>query len=324
MRMRRIVLVVAAGCLALPGSSVAARAAHTAPPVPGEPVDFGPWTGTRFRLPSPDWLAADGDHVYVRRDTGHIEVLDPVTGVITATIDVEFDYSGHFCAGIGAGPAGVWSCKSTDVVHVDPDSGEVGAPLGVNKSAEQGHLITAFERVWVLLGDGSTLAAVDPESGTVTDEIALGVRCLDVAADESSVWVSCALADAVLRVDPASAEVMDRIDVTEPRGVVFSEGAVWIGGVSAVVRLDAVTLDVVATIDGGVGRAGAIAADDAGIWVRRAGAPMRRIDTATNAVTDELDLEVDSGGDVLVAHGAVWTTAYDDAALFRIDLASGE
>jgi streptogramin lyase len=317
-----VLLGVSGWCLALPGSAVVAEPPATVPSEPGEPVEFGAWTGVRYRLPSPDWLAADDEHVYVRRDTGHIEVLDPATGGITATIDVEFDYSGHFCAGIGAGSAGVWSCKSSDVVHVDPNTGEVGAPLDLNKSAEQGHLVNAFERVWVLIGDGSTLVAVDPGAGTVTDEIELDARCFDVAVDESSVWVSCALADVVLQIDPAAGAVTDRIEIAEPRGVAFSTGAVWLGGVSVVMRLDAETLEVAATIDGGVGRVGAIAADDDGVWVRRGGAPLRRIDPATNEVTDELDLGVDSGGDVLVAHGAVWTTAYDDAALFRIDLDS--
>jgi streptogramin lyase len=323
MRIRRTVLLAMSGwSLALPGSAAVADGPATVPPEPGEPVEFGAWTGLRHRLPSPDWLAADEDHVYVRRDTGHVEVLDPLTGVSTASLDVEFDFSGHFCAGIGAGPSGVWSCKSTDVVRVDPNSGEVGAPLGLSKSAEQGHLVNAFEHVWVLIGDGSTLVAVDPGAGTVTDEIELDARCLDVAVDVSSLWVSCALADVVLRIDPAAGAITDRIEIAEPRGVAFSTGAVWLGGVSATVRLDAETLEMVATIDGGVGRVGAIAADDDGVWVRRGGSPLRRIDPATNEVTDELDLGVDSGGDVLVAHGAVWTTAYDDAALFRIDLGS--
>ncbi len=62
-RVARIVLVAAAGCLALPSAALAASGTSTVPPT-GEPVEFGAWTGVRFRiLIDPDWLAADEDHV---------------------------------------------------------------------------------------------------------------------------------------------------------------------------------------------------------------------------------------------------------------------
>jgi len=100
----------------------------------------------------------------------------------------------------------------------------------------------------------------------------------------------------------------------------FSNGAVWVGAASMVVRLEPDSLDVEATIEGGIGRGGGISADDDAVWVRRAGSPLIRIDPSTNEITDELDLGVASGGDVLVAHGALWITAYDDRALFRLNL----
>jgi len=206
------------------------------------------------------------------------------------------------------------------VIPIDPDSGTRGTPIPVNKTAQHGHLATGFDRLWVLTGDGSTLAGIDPETGAVTVEIALDAMCIDVAIDDTSVWVACALDDVVLRVDPATSMVVDRLEVAEPYGVAFTEGAAWVGAASSVVRIDPESLGVVATIHGGTGRYGGLAADDDGVWVRRAAAPLVRIDPQTNEVTDELDLGVTSGGDVLVAHGALWTTAYGDQALFRVEL----
>ena len=305
-------MMVAAACLALPGAVVAAG---TEPPA-GEPVDFGAWTGVQYRIIiDPDWLAADDSHVYIQA-AEQVYVLDPKTGSITATVVIASDG----CQGIGAGLGGVWTCSGNDVIPIDQDSATIGTPIAVNKTAQQGHLATGFERLWVLTGDGSTLVGLDPETGDVIDEIALDVRCIDVAIDEGSVWVACALDDVVLRIDPANSTVIDRLELTEPHRVAFSEGAIWVGTASSVVRIDPESLDVVATIEGGVGRDGGLTADDDGVWVRRAATPLVRIDPATNEVTDELDLGVTSGGDVLVAHGAVWTTAYDDQALFRIDL----
>lgn len=316
MRSRWIATSVLLGCLGLPGEVADAT---TVPPDGGEPVEFGEWTGVRFRIVvDPDWLAADDDHVYVR-SAEHVFVLDPRTGVVTTTVKVASDH----CQGIGAGLGGVWTCSGTDVIPIDPESGTAGSPIAINKAVEHGHLVTGFDRLWVLTGDGSTLVGLDPETGAVRSETALGARCFDVRVDDASVWLACALDDVVLRVDPVTSGVVDRIEVIEPRGLAFSDGAVWVGAVSAVVRLEAETLEIVATIDGGTGREGGIAADDTGVWVRRAGAPLIRIDTATNEVTDELDLDVLRGGDVLVAHGAVWSTAVEEQALFRIDLGSG-
>jgi outer membrane protein assembly factor BamB len=313
MKGRFLVGIVAAASIA----TGPATASGTSPEP--EPFESGAWSGTRLRIiGGPDWLAADEQHVYVRRDDGHVDMLNPETGAITLTVDV----GGDFCQGIGAGDVTIWTCSDRDVVSIHPGTGEFGSPIAVGKATEQGHLVVAFHRVWVLAGDGGTLIGLNSGTGTSEIELDLGARCLDVAADERSVWVSCALDDVVLRVDPVAAEVVDRVDIVEPRAVAFSPGAVWVGAASEVVRLDAETLDVVATIDGGAGRYGGIAADETAVWVRRAASPLVRIDTATNEVTDELDLGVGSGGDVLVAHGSVWTTAFDDAALFRIDLDS--
>jgi hypothetical protein len=310
-------LLAVGATLALPAHAGSA----TLPPPEPEPVEFGRWSGVRFRLPGgPDWLAADARQVYVRRDDGHVDMLSPATGAINLTVDV----GGDFCQGIGASEAdfGVWTCSGRDVVSIHPGTGEVGDPITVNKAAEQGHLVVAFHRVWILVGDGSTLVGLNSGTGKTESEIDLGARCLDVAADTTSVWALCALDDVVLRVDPATGDMLDRVDVTEPRSIAFSDGAVWVGAARSVVRLDAASLELVATIEGGIGRVGGISADDESVWVRRAASPLVRIDPATNEVTDELDLGVQSGGDVLVAHGAVWTTAYDDATLFRIHLDS--
>jgi len=242
------VLVAAAGCLALPSAALVASGASTVPPT-GEPVEFGAWSGVRFRiLIDPDWLAADEDHVYIQ-SVEHVSALDPESGAITTAVEVASDH----CQGIGAGLGGVWTCSGSDVIPIDQHNGTTGTPIPINKSAEQGHLPTGFDRLWVLTDGGSTLVGLEPETGDVTGEVTLDARCLDVAVDQASVWLACALDDVVLRIDPASLEVVDRIDVMEPRGVAFSEGAVWVGGVGAVVRLDPETLGIVASQHGECG-----------------------------------------------------------------------
>lgn len=146
------------GCLAWQG---AALAAATVPPT-GEPVEFGAWTGVRYRIViDPDWLAADESHVYVQA-AEQVFVLDPETGSITTTVDVASD----LCQGIGAALDGVWTCSGTDVIPIDEDRGTTGTPIPVNKAAQHGHLVTGFERLWVLTGDAARWSVSTPRPVT--------------------------------------------------------------------------------------------------------------------------------------------------------------
>jgi len=43
-----------------------------------------------------------------------------------------------------------------------------------------------------------------------------------------------------------------------------------------------------------------------------------RLDAATGKPVSGVSADVESGGNVAVAFGSVWVTAYDDAALFRL------
>ncbi len=47
-----------------------------------------------------------------------------MTGAIVRTADI-----GVFCQGIGAGFGAVWTCVESDVVPIDPETAEVGAPI---------------------------------------------------------------------------------------------------------------------------------------------------------------------------------------------------
>jgi streptogramin lyase len=60
---------------------------------------------------------------------------------------------------------------------------------------------------------------------------------------------------------------------------------------------------------------GWVTLDDDSVWVRNADDFLVRIDRETERIT----ADVTSGGDVIVVDGHVWTTAYDDAALFVLD-----
>jgi hypothetical protein len=193
--------------------------------------------------------------------------------------------------------------------------------ITVGKAYEQSTLAAAGGKMWVLLADGRSLAGIDPETNTLGAPVELPARGTDLYGDERGLWVVSRLDDAVLRLDPESGAVLWTVEVANPAtAAVAAEGDdVWIGGTKTV-RLDGADGAVEETIDLGPGSEGAVAADGNDLWIRSTERFLERVDATTGEVAETVEAEVTSGGDAIVAFGALWATAYDDATLFRIQL----
>jgi hypothetical protein len=176
---------------------------------------------------------------------------------------------------------------------------------------------------------------------------------------EGSIWVAASNNDGtfggrILRVDPASAEVVSEIDVPSVPswevgggGIVVAEGSVWLaGGIETseagpdnsdgiVLQIDVATEQVVREIGVGGQYAADVAVDASGAWVTVFGEgenamEVVRIDPATGAVVDRIPLESAYARDVFLAGGAVWvheretsnSTVYD-SILTKIDRGLG-
>jgi len=271
-------------------------------------------------LGGPDWLAADDSFLYAKLDAGRIDRVDP-TGVVVGSVETG---ENELCQGIGLGFDSVWTCFGPQVVRIGLEPFEEVARIDAEKASIQGHLATGFDRVWVLQRDGSTLVGVDPATNTIGDPIALPARGTDVAVGSDAVWVISYLDNAVLVIDPAGGAVLHRIDgLDEPASISILDGTVWVGDNNAVHRIDEATASIVSSVEGGPGRNGALAADDTGVWVRHE-ADVRHVDGTSGADTDAFTLPLDgpSPGDMLLAFGALWTSASEHATLFRVTLES--
>lgn len=303
------------------GSMTAAVTTTEVPPVSVPPAAALPSVGVddvavaTLEMPSPSWLAADDQAVYIRRDDGVVSRVDPATNEVTDLAQIP----GDLCQGIGVGFGAVWTCAGSDVVAIDLDSGDVGDPIAVGKAAVQGHLGVGHGRVWVLVGDGSSLVGIDPATGAMDAPVELGVRGTDVGLDGDDVWVVSAVDDAVVRVDPVAGEVEQTVGgLGGASAVAFTDGTAWIAGSSGIFPIDTSSGEVDAVVGGGAGPDGAIAARDESVWVRRADAFLREIDAASGEAVTEVVADVTSGGDVIVAFDSVWATAYDDGVAYRL------
>lgn len=136
----------------------------------------------------------------------------------------------------------------------------------------------------------------------IVDTWSVGTRPLALAASEGAVWVVTASDRALLRLDPSTGEVVDRIPITEdvgpPIDVTVSGGSVWVKTRFVDPRLpdEAPAVNVPAVV---------------------------RVDVATNRVRSTIILEHDTLPDVAVRRGGLWNANSATGVVSRRDLRGG-
>jgi DNA-binding beta-propeller fold protein YncE len=296
------------------GTASPSTTTSTTEPPPAPVVDVQDRLEHRFDiLGGPGWLAAGAGSVWVKTDHGLVDRIDPETNELVAEIEV---YRLGLCQGLGADDEAVWTCLDRDLVRIDPATNEVAATILVDKIAEQGHLPVVDGTVWVLTGDGSTLVGVADDE--VQTEIDLGeAHCQDLAAVDDVLFASCLSERLVLRIDLASGEVTDRVEVPEPRTIAAAPGRVWVGGPDGVTAIDPDTAEVLGTAAAEPGTNHSMGADEDGVWVR--GGPfLQHVDAETIQVDEEIAAPETAGGEAIIAFGSIWADAYDEAVLYRL------
>jgi hypothetical protein len=176
--------------------------------------------------------------------------------------------------------------------------------------------------VWVTSVSEGTVSRIDPttnriEATTVVSSDKSGPR--DLAVGVGGVWVvvsSPAHPSQVVRIDPASNEVVDRIDVPHATVIEAGLGAVWVGQSSAgeqghLVRIDPSTDAVVASIPVGPESIG-LAIGGGSVWVLDDRSyEIRKVDPSAN--TSDVVFEGASDQSELA-----WGIAYDGRAVWTV------
>ncbi|MGH2596917.1 MAG: adenylate/guanylate cyclase domain-containing protein [Actinomycetota bacterium] len=137
---------------------------------------------------------------------------------------------------------------------IDPDTGTVQVKVetalgGYNVGYGEGH-------AWVTNHDDSSLEKIDPETGTTTTIDLGGVgQPSGIGFGFQSVWISDPLTGVVYRIDPATDEIVDTIQLFKigtgyQSDVVAFDGSIWVAGpnTNSIVRIDPSTDKVVARI----------------------------------------------------------------------------
>jgi streptogramin lyase len=260
-----------------------------------------------------EWMAADDQGVWVKQGNGRLTSYDPIT--LEPTRQIDYDTGVQRCEGIGTGFGSVWSCADQAVVRFDASTGDELARVAANKTYTQGTIAAGFDRMWILLADGSTLAAVDPSSNAVSETFELPVRGTDLNVGPNGLWVVSTVDDAAVRVDPGTGAILVTVAILAPLDVAIAD-SVWIGTPQETIAVDPETGELRFSVPQGLGAGGAITADDTSVWIRNPEAFLTRLDAQTGAVVDRVALDTAYTGDVVLAHGLVWASAYHDDVLY--------
>lgn len=275
----------------------------------------------RVEMSSPDALAAGFGSVWVKRDDGSVSRVAP-SGTVQATIEAE-RFEPPVCQGIGVTANAVWACPTNGtIVRIDPRTDEVVATVEVPNLNEQVRLASSGDEVWVLTGDGDRLTAIAEATNEPGRSIELGEFCTEVSerAVGSVLWVTCASAGSLLRVDVAKGEVAGTVTDLPLATNVSAADFVWVGFEGGLAQIDPESLEVRMVHDVRPSPGGAVRATEDAVWVREDRDDfLARLDPDSGAVLQEVAAKgLPSGGDVLVLDGAVWASAYDDGTLVRL------
>ena len=251
----------------------------------------------------------------MKRDDGQVQRIDPTSHAVLATIQAEA------CNGIGTDGASIWTCSGTDLVRIDPATNTVVEVVPVRKVFVQGRLVAVAGRIWILTGESAEqLVGFDVVSEKVGLPIALAAACWDLAAGGGAVWAACPPANLVLRIDPATGIVSDRITVATPTQISVGSDAVWVGSSEGLVRIGLTDRVPKVVVKGLIpGDLGSVWASPGAIWVRKTAPFLTRVDPATSRIIETITApDYDGGGDVIGLGDELWASAADNSIVVHL------
>jgi YVTN family beta-propeller protein len=171
----------------------------------------------------------------------------------------------------------------------------------------------------------NSVAVVDPDSGRVVDDIAVGTRPGPIAFGAGSVWVGNLDDRAVTRLDARSRTVLRSsitLDNRTPTGLAYGIGAVWLahGLRGQVSRIDPQFNDVsppIQVVDAGLGGSsnGAVATGEGSVWAVFGDSTLARIEPDTQRVEKTRAGAIPAG--IVFGSGSVWVSNSGEAEVWR-------
>ena len=230
---------------------------------------------------------------------------------------------GPFAAPCAAAAGGKWVWVSEYgqpyLLKIDPQTNKVVSRTGIG-SGSCG-LGFGAGSMWIEDTNTSTVSRVSVATGKRITAIKVGSTPYDTTFAYGSAWTTAHVQGELERIDPARNRVVNRWKLPMATGAVGAFGAVWGAGSNGVIRVDAESHKLLATIPV-AGGAGWTAASADAVWVTTP-TGLARIDPTTNAVAATIPLPgAPYLGDPDVVDGQVWVPEIRKNSIAVVDPAS--
>jgi DNA-binding beta-propeller fold protein YncE len=230
---------------------------------------------------------------------------------------------GPFAAPCAAAAGGKWVWVSEYgqpyLLKIDPQTNKVVSRTGIG-SGSCG-LGFGAGSMWIEDTNTSTVSRVSVATGKRSTAIKVGSTPYDTTFAYGSAWTTAHVQGELERIDPARNRVVNRWKLPMATGAIGAFGAVWGAGSNGVIRVDAESHKLLATIPV-AGGAGWTAASADAVWVTTP-TGLARIDPTTNAVAATIPLPgAPYLGDPDVVDGQVWVPEIRKNSIAVVDPAS--
>lgn len=140
------------------------------------------------------------------------------------------------------GPTTQYSAASADsmwfpvdgvVQRIDPDTGEIVSSISANgaptdTSGDPQSMAADGDIVWVTRLAERAVARIDPASNEIVETIELSVAPYSLALDGDDLWVTSFDDNSVVRVDTTTGKQTAQIPARHPTGIAVGDDAVWV------------------------------------------------------------------------------------------------
>jgi streptogramin lyase len=150
-----------------------------------------------------------------------------------------------------------------------------------------------------------------------------------VLVTENAVWVASTKPYALIRIDPATNDIVAKVAIPGEAcsGLTYGFGSIWVplcGKKPALVRIDTATNKISATLKiHSAGPEGGVEASEDSVWlVSDKNGTLNRINPATNSVRQQITIPAGSYN-LIFCGGAVWISGFESSVLTAVDATKG-
>lgn len=321
-----LVLSIAVGaCSGSPAASNAPTSGAEQPSVaPSIPVTK--IASTMIPLANASDMSVSGHAIWLLTGST-VSSLDLTTKAVTS---MDVGSAGDELDGLEVTDQAIWIADfgGNKVIRVDRSGGSVPKAIPVEAAED---VLAVGDTIWVTRHHAGSISRIDAKTGAILGTQVVGASGQNgpqrLAQAAGSVWVDESNTSEVIRLDPATGNVVARIHVPDfgpCGGILATDSAVWATGCHdslAAVRIDPATNTIAAEVllDG---YAQDVVQVNGAYWIpvggngykspgqsSEAGGEIERIDPQTNVVTTKLTTDgLDDVAGSVVADNALWVS----------------